>query len=117
MADRLNSPMNTKEVSAEDVETYALDNEQVLICLKGIRDYVVLTDRRLIMVDVKGTGKKISVASYPWSSVCSWRVESQGVLDPNSEYEFDLTSGKQLIFGVSGECEKVTKIINDILVA
>lgn len=116
MADRLNSPMNTQEVSPEEIETYAVEDEEVLICLKGIRDYVVLTDRRLIMVDVMGTGKKISVASYPWKSVCAWRKESQGVLDPNSEYEFDLINGRQLIFGVQGRNEKLEEILNDVLV-
>ena len=115
MADRLNSPMNTKKIDPSEVNTYTREDEDVIFVFKDIRDYVVITPERLIMVDIKGTGKKINVRSIPWDSVCAWSYETQGVADPNEEFLFELINGKEVIFGVNGKADEVYDILRSII--
>ncbi len=65
-----------------------IDGEQVHLCFKGIRDFVVFTDKRLISVNVQGmTGKKRDYTSLPYNKIQAWSVETAGVLDLDSELE------------------------------
>ena len=57
----------------QSVAAILLDDELVIAAYKGARDYVVLTDKRLITVNVQGmTGKKQDFTSLPWSKVQAW---------------------------------------------
>lgn len=71
-----------------DVQPLLIANENVLQAYKGVRDFVVLTDRRLIAVNVQGmTGKKRDFTSLPWSRLQAWSIETAGSLDLDSELE------------------------------
>ena len=62
--------------------------EQFVREFKGIRDYVVFTDRRLIVANVQGlTGKKVDFTSLPYDSIQAFSVETSGHLDLDSELE------------------------------
>ena len=65
-----------------------LPGEAVASAFKGIRDWVVLTDRRLIAVNVQGmTGKKRDFTSLPYSHIQAYSVEMAGHFDLDSELE------------------------------
>ena len=65
-----------------------IGGEQVLSAYKGIRDYVVFTNMRVISVNVQGmTGKKKDYTSLPYSKISAFSVETSGVLDIDSELE------------------------------
>ena len=65
-----------------------VEGEQTLSAAKGIRDFVVFTDRRLICVNVQGlSGKKKDFTSLPYSKIQSWSIESAGHFDRDSELE------------------------------
>lgn len=65
-----------------------LSGENVWAGFKGIRDWVVFTDRRLVAVNVQGlTGKKRDYTSLPYSRIQAYSVETAGHFDLDSELE------------------------------
>lgn len=73
---------------SEEIAQILIEGEQIHLCFKGIRDFVVFTDKRLISVNVQGiTGKKRDFTSLPYSKVQAWSVETAGVLDLDAELE------------------------------
>ena len=70
------------------VQALLVDGERVLSAYKGIRDYVVFTDKRVIAVNVQGvTGKKRDYTSLPYATISAYSVETSGVGDMDSELE------------------------------
>lgn len=64
------------------VQALLVDGERVLSAYKGIRDYVVFTDKRVIAVNVQGvTGKKRDYTSLPYATISAYSVETSGVGD------------------------------------
>ena len=61
-------------------------NEQVVQAYQWIRDLMIFTDYRLIMVDIQGaTGKKVNYHSVPYKSIRHFEVESAGHFDLDAE--------------------------------
>ncbi|MFF3612548.1 PH domain-containing protein [Streptomyces sp. NPDC002580] len=61
-------------------------NEQVHAAYQLIRDVMLFTDRRLIMVDKQGiTGKKVEYHSVPYRSITHFAVETAGTFDLDAE--------------------------------
>lgn len=59
-----------------------LPNEHIVCAYKGIRDMLILTDKRILCVDKQGiTGKKQKYLSIPLSKVNAFSVETGGTLD------------------------------------
>ena len=55
--------------------------EHVELAFKGIRDMVVFTTKRLIIIDPKGiTGKKVEYTSVPYKSMLGFAIETAGVV-------------------------------------
>ena len=62
--------------------------EEIISTFQAIRDGVVFTNKRIIVVNVQGlTGKKKDVTSLPYSKIQAYSVETAGVLDLDSELE------------------------------
>ncbi|MCE7079877.1 PH domain-containing protein [Streptomyces sp. ST2-7A] len=60
--------------------------EQVHAAYLLIRDTIMFTDRRLIMVDKQGiTGKKVEYHSVPYKSITHFAVETAGTFDLDGE--------------------------------
>jgi len=61
--------------------------EHVEIAFKGIRDMVVFTTKRLIIIDPRGvTGKKVEYTSIPYKSMLGFAIETAGaVVDMDTE--------------------------------
>lgn len=71
-----------------DISQLLVNGEQVLSAYKGMRDYVVFTDKRIISVNVQGvTGKKKDFTSLPYSKIQVYSVETAGHFDLDSELE------------------------------
>ncbi|AYL37134.1 PH domain-containing protein [Streptomyces fungicidicus] len=69
--------------------------EQVHAAFLLIRDTILFTDRRLIMVDKQGiTGKKTEYHSIPYRSITHFAVETAGTFDLDAELKIWL-SGSQ----------------------
>ncbi|WP_419897668.1 PH domain-containing protein [Roseomonas sp. USHLN139] len=77
--------------------------EAVEQAFKLIRDVILLTSRRIILVDKQGlTGRKTEYLSIPYRSITRFSVESAGHLDLDAE----------LKIWVSGAAEPIQRTFN-----
>ena len=76
------------ETMSGAVSAILVPGESIIGTYKGLRDYVVFTDKRVISVNVQGlTGKKQDFTSMPYSKISVFSIETAGVLDLDSELE------------------------------
>ena len=90
-------------VVMKDISPLLIDGEQVIGVYKGIRDYCLFTDKRVISVNVQGmTGKKKDFTSMPYSKISVFSVETAGVLDMDSELEMYFSGLGKVKFEFTG---------------
>lgn len=82
--------MNLKAINAKEIRSEVFDllarDEEAVSAFKSVRDQVLFTNKRIIVINVQGiTGKKVSYLSYPYSKVQYFGVETAGILDIDSE--------------------------------
>ena len=76
-----------------DLELILLEDEVVEIAFSLVRDLIVFTNSRLILVDRQGvTGKKTSYRSIPYGSVSRFSIETAGHFDLDSELKIWVSS-------------------------
>ena len=98
------------------VQALLVNGERVLSAYKGIRDYVVFTDKRVIAVNVQGvTGKKRDYTSLPYATISAYSVETSGVGDMDSELELWFSGlGKiKLEFTANANVAQICKMISE----
>ena len=81
---------NAREVGAEELHrslgNILADDEYIDKGFKMVRDLLVFTNKRLILVDKQGvTGKKVEIQSIPYRSVTRFAIETVGTFDLDSE--------------------------------
>lgn len=91
---------NAGAVSQEDlIKKYGqllIDNEQVEMGFKLIRDTFIFTNKRLILVDVQGiTGSKTEYKSIAYKSITRFSVETAGTFDLEAELKIWVSSEVQ----------------------
>ena len=75
------------------LENILIPNEQVDLAFVLVRDLIVFTEKRLILVDKQGvTGKKTSYKSIPYHSISRFTVETSGHFDLDSELKIWVSS-------------------------
>lgn len=90
------------------VQPLLIGGEQVLSAYKGVRDFVVFTNMRVISVNVQGvTGKKKDYTSMPYSKISVFSVETSGVADIDSELEMWFSGLGKVHFEFSGRSDIV----------
>ena len=94
---------NLKEISIKDMrdEIYDLlvDDEEPISAYRTIRDQIVFTTKRLIVISIQGiTGVRRAYFSYPYTRVQYFGVETTGVLDIDSELFLMFDNGLRLSF-------------------
>lgn len=90
------------------VQALLVNGERVLSAYKGIRDYVVFTDKRVIAVNVQGvTGKKRDYTSLPYATISAYSVETSGVGDMDSELELWYSGLGKVRFEFTGRSDIV----------
>lgn len=84
---------NHKEITKQLADVLIPD-EHVDLAFKLVRDLVVFTDYRLIIVDKQGvTGKKVTYKSIPYKSISRFSVETSGHFDLDAELKIWISSG------------------------
>jgi hypothetical protein len=81
---------NAREADVEDVEQHLeqilADGEQVERAFRLVRDLLIFTNRRFILIDRQGvTGRKTTYHSIPYRGITNFAVETAGHLDLESE--------------------------------
>jgi hypothetical protein len=72
----------------EMVGELLIEGESIQSSFKGLRDMVIFTNKRLIIVNVQGlSGKKKDYSSLPYSKIQAFSVESAGTFDRDTELD------------------------------
>jgi hypothetical protein len=65
-----------------------VQGENLISAFRGIRDFVVFTDKRLITVNIQGLrGKKKDYTSLPYNKIQAFSVETAGTFDLDAELD------------------------------
>ncbi|WP_105614460.1 PH domain-containing protein [Vallitalea okinawensis] len=82
----------------DEIEPLLTDDEGVERAFKVIRDLIVFTNRRLILVDKQGvTSKKVEFHSIPYKSITHFSIESSGHFDLDAELKIWISSTSEPI--------------------
>ena len=81
---------NENDIKHEEVKkelsAVLMPNENIDLAFKLVRDLIVFTDYRLIVVDKQGiTGKKVDYKTFPYKSISRFSVETAGHFDLDAE--------------------------------
>jgi hypothetical protein len=102
-----NSQTNEEKVF-KDYEKLLANDEKIVIAYKLIRDLIIVTNFRIILIDKQGvTGRKKMITSYPLSRIVRYEIENSPYLDIDSEVDiyfagqekpvkFELTKGSNV---------------------
>ena len=104
---------NATEVNARELEkelaATLIDGETITKGFRIIRDLIVFTDKRLILIDKQGmTGKKVEYHSILYKSISHFSVETGGTLDLDAELKI-YVSGNAM--PIKQEFKKGTDIV------
>jgi len=90
------SDLSPAEVN-EQLSGILVPGETVQVAFRIIRDLIVFTDRRLILVDKQGiTGRKVAYMTVPYRAITCFSVETAGNFDLDSELKI-WVSGREPI--------------------
>ena len=80
------------DVQLHSATPVLMPDEKVDMAFKAGRDTTVFTNRRVLMIDVKGiTGKRVEFFSLKWSSISAFSVETVGqYFDRDAEFVLHL---------------------------
>lgn len=78
----------------KELAVILLPTEKITSAFVLVRDCIVFTDKRLILVDKQGvTGKKTAYKSIPYRSISRFEIETSGVFDLDAELKIWISSG------------------------
>lgn len=85
-----------KKDAEKELKKVLIPDEEIEAAFKLIRDLIIFTDKRLILVDKQGiTGKKIEFHSVLYKSITHFSVETAGTFDLDAELKIWI-SGAQI---------------------
>lgn len=96
-----------KEI-CKNVQALLLGNEMIVGAYKTVRDQVVFTTHRIIMVDMQGvTGTRQEIFVLPYRKVLHYGIQTAGFGDPlqTSELTVCFADGHEMQFGFLGQDE------------
>ncbi len=77
----------------KDLDALLVEGECIVKGFRIIRDMLVFTDKRLILIDKQGiTGKKAEYHSIPYKSISHFSVETAGTFDMDAELKIYISS-------------------------
>jgi hypothetical protein len=83
-----------------DLATILVDGERIERAFRLVRDLILFTDRRLLLVDRQGmSGKKVEYRSIPYHHISQFAAETSGRFDMDAE----------LRIWIVGEADPITK--------
>lgn len=100
-------PINPNSVLNE-VNGLLIAGEEVLYAFQTIRDQLVMTNKRIIAIDVQGfTGKRKSFATMPYSKIQYFSVQTAGFIEifPDSELFIMFSNGFTAKFEFKGSVD------------
>lgn len=88
---------NAGTVSQEELKNkygkLLIENEEIELGFKLIRDTFIFTTKRLILIDVQGlTGSKVEYKSITYKSISRFSIETAGTFDLDAELKIWVSS-------------------------
>ncbi len=75
------------------------DDEQVLLSFKSVRDRLVVTNKKLLIIDIQGIiGRKKEYMIVPLSKITAFSCESSGTFDLDAELKVWASGINQMQF-------------------
>ncbi len=93
--------------------------EEVLGSYKAVRDGVVFTTKRIIIINVQGlSGKKIDYTSIPYAKFNAYSIETSGVFDMDAELNIYVSGMGMLTFEFRGRSDirEISKFISQAII-
>ena len=98
------------------LEPYLATGEEIILTFQALRDGIVLTDRRIITVDIETmTGKKKDITFLPYAIVHAYAIETEGTLDPDTQITiwFRGLGRLRFNFASASDARQVARLLSD----
>ena len=99
----------------KQIASIVVEDETVEQAYQLIRDMIVLTNKRIIVIDRQGvTGRKTEYLSIPYRSIIRYSVESAGTFDLDADLKLWLSSTPEPLafdFRKTGHVADIVKIL------
>ena len=110
---------SASEANLEKVEkqiaSIVVDDESIEKAFQLVRDMIVLTNKRIIVIDKQGvTGRKTEYLSIPYRSIVRFSIESVGHFDLDSDLKIWLSGTHDPMTFDFRKAENVAEIIKVI---
>ena len=93
---------------ASKVHHLIVSGEEILGSYKSMRDGVVFTTSRIIVVNVQGiTGKKVDYTNIPYSKINVYSIETAGTFDMDAELDIFISGLGKIRFEFRGKSDIV----------
>jgi hypothetical protein len=94
-----NSTEISHEIAEKELGGILTQGEIIENSYRLIRDIIVFTNKRLILLDKMGiTGTKINITTIPYKSIISFSVTTAGTLDLDSELNIHIKDNGASVF-------------------
>ncbi len=91
---------------ARKAEDLLAHGEDVLDSYKSMRDGVVFTTMRIIIINIQGlTGKKVDYTSIPYKRINVYSIETAGTFDLDAELDLFISGMGSLRFEFKGKSD------------
>lgn len=91
-----NATQSNHESTEKELKHILIPNEKIELAFKLVRDLIVFTTHRLIIVDKQGlTGKKMEYKTIPYRSISRFSIETSGHFDLDAELKIWISSGTE----------------------
>ena len=111
--------MNTNLEEGRDLFDFLISNqEEVLLSYKSVRDRLIVTNKKLLVIDVQGiTGRKKEYMILPLSKLTAFSCESSGTFDLDAELKVWASAINQMEFQFlkGTDIRPLVKILNEHL--
>lgn len=88
---------------AKQVNDLLIEGETIIDSYRSMRDGIVFTNKRIIVVNVQGViGKKVDYTSIPYNKISIFSVETAGTFDLDAELDIFVSSLGKIKFEFTG---------------
>lgn len=111
--------MNTNLEDGRDLFGFLIsDQEEVLLSYKSVRDRLIVTSKKLLIIDIQGvTGRKKEYMVLPFSKLTGFSCESAGTFDLDAELKVWASAINQMEFQFlkGTDIHPLVKVLNEHL--
>ena len=111
--------MKEDENYKKKVKDLIVPGEEVLGSYKAVRDGIVFTTKRVIIINVQGfSGKKVDYTSIPYAKFNAYSIETSGVFDMDAELNIFVSGMGMMTFEFRGRSDvrEISKYITQSIV-